>query len=64
MFKHRAVYRSYAIYLSGADETWSFRIEPLTPEFPLLRQPALGGHRSWGRALRTAKREVDRILAG
>ena len=64
MHNHRSVYRGYAIYLSGLDSTWSFRVEPLTPEFPLLRQPAFGNHSSWGRALRTAKREIDRVLAG
>ena len=64
MYNHRAVYRGYAIYLSGADLTWSVRVERLTPEFPLLRQPAFDGHSSWGRALRAAKREIDRILAG
>ena len=64
MHNHRAVYRGYAIYLSGSDLSWSYRIEPLTPDFPLLRQPAIGGHSSWGRALRIAKRETDRILVG
>ena len=64
MYNHRAVYRGYAIYLSGLDLAWSYRIEPLTPEFPILRQPKIAGHSSWGRALRVAKREVDRIRLG
>ena len=60
MHHHRAVYRGY----SGVDSAWSYRIEPLTPEFPILRQPKIGGFSSWARALRVAKREVDRIIAG
>ena len=63
MHVHQSIYRGYAIYLSGADLTWSVRVEPLTPEYPILSQPLSKGHRSWGRAYSKARREIDRILA-
>ena len=65
MRAHRSVYRGYAIYVSGArDASWSFRVELLTPEFPLLARPVSDGHRSWSKALDGAKREIDLIRSG
>jgi hypothetical protein len=63
MYVHRTIYKGYSISLAGADSNWSFRIERLTPEFPLLSHPLSEGHRSWGRALSSAKREIDRIVS-
>jgi len=64
MRAHRSVYRGYAIYVSGADASWSFRVELLTPEFPLLARPVSDCHRSWSKALEGARREIDGIRAG
>jgi hypothetical protein len=64
MYEHRTTYRGYTICLSGEDSTWSSRVEPVTPDFPILPQPVSDNHRSWGRAFFAAKREIDRILAG
>jgi hypothetical protein len=58
----RAVYRGYAIYISGAD-SWSFRAEPVTADLPILSRSLSQGHASLGRALRKAKRQIDRLLS-
>ena len=63
MYVHRTIYKGYSISLAGADLNRSFRIERLTPEFPLLSRPLSEGHRSWGRALSSPKREIDRIVS-
>jgi hypothetical protein len=60
----RTVYRGYAIYLSGADSSWSFHAEPIRPDLPILSECVSNGHRSWGKALRKAKRQIDRLLGG
>ena len=62
MHMHPTIYRGFAVYLSGADSDWSFRVERLKPDVPLLAHPVSEGHSSWGQALRRAKREIDRIL--
>ena len=58
----RAVYRGYAITISGADSLWSCSAEPITPDLPILSRSAFEGHASWGRALRKAKRQIDHLL--
>jgi hypothetical protein len=62
MHVHYTIYRGYSIYLTGADSKWSVRVEPLTPDFPILSRPVSDGYRSWGRAYFQAKRQIDRIL--
>ena len=63
MGNFRSVYRGYAIHLSGETPAWSFRAEPMRPELPLLGAPVQDGHQSWGKALTTAKRQIDRLLS-
>lgn len=60
----RSVYRCFAIYVSGGDSAWSFRAEPITADLPILKRSVFEGHASRGAALRTAKREIDRLLLG
>jgi hypothetical protein len=60
----RAVYRGYAIYIWGADSSWSFRAEPITADFPILTRSVFDGHASQGAALKTAEREIDHLLLG
>ena len=60
----RSVYRGFAIYVAGGDSVWSFRAEPITPDLPILTRSVFEGHASRGAALRTAKREIDRLLFG
>jgi hypothetical protein len=59
----RAVYRGYAIYISGTDSSWSSRAESIRFDVPILASPVSDGHASWGRALRRAKREIERVLS-
>ncbi len=56
-----AVYRGYAIYLS-LGLNWSFTATPLTPDRPILARAVWGNYPSRGRALETAKREIDDLL--
>ena len=60
----RSVYRGFAIYVSGGNFVWSFRAEPITADLPILTRSVFEGHASRGAALRTAKREIDRLLLG
>jgi hypothetical protein len=60
----RAVYRGYAIYVSGGNSAWSFRAEPITADLPILTRSVFEGHASRGAALRTAEREIDHLLLG
>jgi hypothetical protein len=57
----KAHYRGYRISLSAEDSLWSTRTEPISPEHPILGQPVSVGHRSRTDALRSAKRDVDRL---
>lgn len=59
----RAIYRGYAIYISGAETSWTYSANPLTPELPILSQAVSIEHNSWGRALRKAKRQIDGLLS-
>jgi hypothetical protein len=59
----RSVYRGYAIYVSGGDSSWSFRAGPIKPDLPILPRSVFEGHASRGTALRTAKRQIDRLLS-
>lgn len=59
----RAIYRGYAIYISGAETSWTYSANPLTPELPILPQAVSIAHNSWGRALRNAKRQIDRLIS-
>ena len=63
MGKTRSVYRGYAINVSGENPAWSFRAEPMRPELPLLAAPVQDDHASWGKALASAKRHIDRLLS-
>lgn len=63
MGNHRAVYRGYAIFVFGAIGAWSFRIESLHPDLPILANPLSDGHASRGLALWAAKRQIDRGLS-
>lgn len=63
MHSSRTVYRGYAIFISGA-VAWTFRAEPISPDLPILRNPESASYTSRGEALRAAKREIDRLLAG
>ena len=58
----RAKYRGYAIYISGAETSWTYSANPLTPELPILPDAVSVLHTSWGRALNKAKRQIDRLL--
>jgi hypothetical protein len=58
----KAHYRGYRIFLTATDPLWSSRTEPVTAERPILSQPVSDGHPSRVTALRSAKREVDRLL--
>jgi hypothetical protein len=60
---HRAVYRGYAIYVSGVDTSWSFRAEPIFSDLPILSRSTFDGPDSQGTALRAAKRQIDRLLS-
>ena len=53
MCHHRSVYRGYAITLSGAHAKWSFRVERIAADLPMLSRPLSDGHVSCGTALRT-----------
>ena len=64
MSDFRTVYRGYAIYIWGADSSWSSRAESIRSDVPILASPTSEGHASWGRALRRAKSEIDRVLSG
>jgi hypothetical protein len=63
MHDFRAIYRGYAIYLSHG-VNWSFTATPLSPERPILTRAKWEGYHSQRIALRTAKREIDGLLAG
>jgi hypothetical protein len=54
-------YRGYRICISAEDSLWSTRTEPITPDHPILSQPVSDGHQSRVAALRSAKREIDRL---
>jgi hypothetical protein len=59
----RAVYRGYAIYISGIGTSWSSRAEPINSDLPILATPESEDPATWGRALRKAKRQIDRVLS-
>jgi hypothetical protein len=59
----RSVYRGYAIYVSGGNSSWSFRAEPITEDLPILTRAVFERHASRGMALRTAKRQIDRLVS-
>jgi hypothetical protein len=63
MGNFRTIYRGYAIHVFGETPVWSFRAEPKRPELPLLAAPAQDGHDSWGKALTSAKRQIDILLS-
>ena len=62
MREHRAVYRGYAIYVSGSDGVWNTRIESLHADLPILSNPVSDGHASRGLALWEAKRKINSLL--
>ena len=49
MHMHPTIYRGFAVYLSGADSDWSFRVERLKPDVPLLAHPVSEGHSRGGK---------------
>jgi hypothetical protein len=63
MGNFRTIYRGYAIHVFGESPAWSFRAEPRYPELPILGTPVQDGHNSWGKALTSAKRQIDRLLS-
>jgi hypothetical protein len=63
MCVHRSVYRGYAITLSGADAKWSFRVERIFADLPMLSRPISDGHTSRGTALTDAKQHIDQLLS-
>jgi hypothetical protein len=63
MRDHRAVYRGYAIYISGADSSWSFHAEPIHADLPILPQAKFQGHPNWGEALRKCEKRDRRSEA-
>jgi hypothetical protein len=58
----RTVYRGYVIYVSEG-ESWSVRAEPIDPGFPILPYAMYDSQDSRRSALRTIKREIDRLLS-
>jgi hypothetical protein len=63
MRPNRTVYRGYAVYVSGADSKWSFRVERAYSDLPILSRPVSDDHRSRSAALAEAKRQIDRLLS-
>ena len=63
MRDHRAVYRGYAIYVSGVGCLWSFHAEPISVGLPILPRASFEGHATCGLALSTAKRRIDNLLS-
>jgi hypothetical protein len=61
MSRYRTVYRGYVIYVSAPD-SWSVRAEPTDAGFPILPYATYDGQDSQASALRTIKREIDRLL--
>jgi hypothetical protein len=44
----RAVYRGYAIYISGIGTSWSSRAEPINSDLPILATPESEDPATWG----------------
>ena len=63
MRPNRTVYRGYAVYVSGADSNWSFRVERTCSDLPLLSRPVSDDHHSRGDAFTEARRQIDRLLS-
>ena len=63
MRPNRTVYRGYAVYVSGADLNWSFRVERTCSDLPLLSRPVSDDHHSRGDAFTEARRQIDRLLS-
>ena len=61
---HRAIYRGYAIYVSGGASNWTTRVEPVHPDLPIMHCHLSDGHASRGSALQSVKNEIDRLLSG
>jgi hypothetical protein len=59
----RATYRGYYIYIVREWEQWSFRIEPATPDLPILARPLLARFASIEIAMSEARNRINRVAA-